>query len=187
MEPINVAATPVILTDAWIEAWKFATDAHHGQTVPGCERPYLCHIGAVVIELLAAHAAAPIDDIHLAVVCAALHDCIEDQGVSAATLCDKFGPAVAAGVQALSKNPSLAKHHAMADSLERIRKEPKAIWCVKMADRITNLAPPPAHWSPEKTAAYRNEARTILDALRDAHPVLAARLEQKIEHYPPSA
>jgi guanosine-3',5'-bis(diphosphate) 3'-pyrophosphohydrolase len=66
----------------------------------------------------------------------------------------------------------------MADSLDRIRKRPRAIWCVKMADRITNLAPPPGHWPHGKIVAYCDEARAILDALRNAHAVLAARLEQ---------
>lgn len=187
MEPINFSSSTDILTDTWVQAWKFATDAHQGQTVPGSERPYLCHIGTVVVELLAAHAVSPIEDINLAVVCAALHDCVEDQGVSTETLRDKFGAAVVAGVEALSKDPSLAKSPAMADSLERIRKQPRAVWCVKMADRITNLAPPPAHWSQDKIAAYRDEARTIFVALRDAHAVLAERLEQKILLYPATA
>lgn len=186
MEPLRSIAAPVICTDTWVDAWKFATDAHEGQLVPGGDRPYLCHIGNVVIELLAAHSASPIEDINLAVVCAALHDCVEDQDVSIEMLREKFGAAVAAGVAALSKDSSLSKQLAMADSLERIRQQPQAVWCVKMADRIANLAPPPAHWSSVKIAAYRAEACLILDALSDAHSVLAARLQQKILLYPTS-
>jgi guanosine-3',5'-bis(diphosphate) 3'-pyrophosphohydrolase len=82
MAPNKSSSSSASLTDTWVEAWKFATDAHHGQTVPGGERPYLCHLGTAVFELLAAHAFSPIEDINLAVVCAALHDRAEDQGVS---------------------------------------------------------------------------------------------------------
>jgi len=187
MEHITTGSASVMHTDSWVEAWKFATDAHQGQLVPGSDRPYLCHIGNVVIELLAAHAASPIEDVNLAVVCAALHDCVEDQGVSIDTLREKFGATVAAGVAALSKDASLEKRHAMADSLARIRQQSHAIWCVKMADRIANLAPPPGHWQSAKIETYREEGRMILDALREAHPVLAARLEQKILRYPARA
>jgi GTP diphosphokinase / guanosine-3',5'-bis(diphosphate) 3'-diphosphatase len=155
--------------------------------VPGCDLPYLYHVGAVVIELLAAHAKLPIDNINLAVMCSALHDCMEDQGVSADTLRLEFGPQVAAGVEALSKDATLPKDKAMADSLQRIRRQPKAVWCVKLADRIANLALPPAHWSSEKVAAYRAEAGLILDALGQAHAPLAATLEEKIRLYPPAS
>lgn len=104
MEHITTGSASVMHTDSWVEAWKFATDAHQGQLVPGSDRPYLCHIGNVVIELLAAHAASPIEDVNLAVVCAALHDCVEDQGVSIDTLREKFGATVAAGVARLIRS-----------------------------------------------------------------------------------
>lgn len=34
----------------------------------------------------------------------------------------------------------------MEDSLRHIRLRPKEIWAIKLADRITNLQPPPSHW-----------------------------------------
>lgn len=184
---VNIAAGLATQPDAWVKAWKFAATAHREQAVKGSDLPYLFHVGAVMMELLAAHNALPIEDIDLAVTCAALHDCVEDQGVSTDTLRQEFGPQVAAGVDALSKRATLPKHEAMLDSLDRIRQQPRAVWCVKLADRITNLAPPPAHWSPEKIAAYREEARVILAALGEAHRGLAMRLEQKIQLYPSGA
>jgi (p)ppGpp synthase/HD superfamily hydrolase len=54
---------------------------------------------------------------------------------------------------------------------------------VKLADRITNLQPPPSHWTPERITSYREEAVEILQTLKDASPHLAARLEEKIERY----
>lgn len=71
----------------------------------------------------------------------------------------------------------------MADSLARIRQQPLAVSMVKLADRITNLQPPPAHWDAAKIADYRAEAGTILEALDDADGWLAARLRGKIEGY----
>ena len=54
---------------------------------------------------------------------------------------------------------------------------------VKMADRITNLQPPPEDWSQDKKEAYRDEAREIHKALKDGCQCLSKRLEEKIGHY----
>lgn len=184
MHPNNSALDPHLYPDSWIDAWRFAANVHQGQKVPGSDLPYVYHLGAVVMELLAAHAESPINDINLAVVCGALHDTVEDHGIPTETLRQRFGAAVAAGVEALSKNRTLPKDKAMADSLERIRGQPAAVWCVKLADRIVNLAPPPSHWAAEKIAAYREEAGVILSTLGAAHAPLAARLSKKIALYP---
>lgn len=58
-------------------------------------------------------------------MCAALHDCAEDHGVSTGTLWQEFGPHVAAGVDALTKRTTVPKHNAMIDSLDRIRLQPR--------------------------------------------------------------
>lgn len=126
-----------------------------------------------------------LSDPDLVVQCAVLHDVIEDAGVTADSLEERFGASVAAGVQALTKDESLPTNQVqMLDSLERIRLQPKEIWMVKMADRIVNLQPPPSHWTSEKINAYREEAQLILDRLGDANQPLANRLRKKIERYP---
>jgi (p)ppGpp synthase/HD superfamily hydrolase len=71
----------------------------------------------------------------------------------------------------------------MADSLNRITKMPIEIWTVKLADRITNLQPPPVHWNNERKMDYREEARLILNELKEGNEFLARRLETKIEEY----
>jgi len=68
---------------------------------------------------------------------------------------DRFGKAVTDGVKALTKNESLPKDRQMSDSLHRIKLQPSEIWAVKLADRITNLQPPPAYWSREKIPNYK--------------------------------
>ncbi len=172
------------LAEDWLVAWHFAAQVHNAQRVPGTDLPYLKHLGMVAMEVFGAHAVAPVGDLGLAVRCAILHDTIEDQGVDHAELVERFGQAVADGVLALSKSPDLPKAEAMADSLRRIQAQPREVWCVKLADRISNLHTAPDHWPADKRAAYRAEAQTILDALGPAHAVLAKRLAAKIAAYP---
>ena len=71
----------------------------------------------------------------------------------------------------------------MADSLARIKERGREMACVKMADRIANLQPPPAHWDREKKECYLAEARTIHAELSFASKHLADRLWSKIEDY----
>jgi len=173
------------LQEAWLSAWTFAAVAHRGQTAPGRDLPYLVHLGAVSMEILVAHHQLAFARPRLAVQCALLHDVLEDTDVQEAAIVSTFGSEVANGVCALTKDASLAKRDAMIDSLRRIRDQPVEVWAVKLADRITNLAPPPPKWSTEKIATYREEAEMILTALRDAHAPLAARLARRIVDYPP--
>lgn len=176
----NSAAVPA---EGWLDAWHFAAEIHNSQKVPGTELPYLKHLGMVTMEIFNAHAGETVGDLALATQCAILHDSIEDQGITHAELTKRFGLAVADGVQALSKNDSLTKAEAMTDSLARIRAQPREVWCVKLADRISNLNGAPAHWTAEKRATYRAEAQKILDALGTAHRILADRLATKIANY----
>lgn len=170
--------------EKYLKAWNFAATAHKGQTMPGSDLPYITHIGGVAMEVMTAMAAEPVDDPDLAIQCALLHDVIEDTRVGYEEVRSEFGKAVADGVQALSKDERLpTKAERMKDSLERIVKEPREIWIVKLADRITNLQRPPSHWDKGKIIAYREEAILIHSKLRSAHRVLDVRLVGKIEQY----
>jgi (p)ppGpp synthase/HD superfamily hydrolase len=169
--------------DAYKRAIDFAARAHGDQRVPGSGHPYVVHLGKVAMEVMTACAADPSLDADLAISCALLHDTIEDAGVTRAQIEAELGAAVAEGVAALTKNASLEKSRQMSDSLARIRARPREVWAVKLADRITNLEPPPPHWSAEKRRAYREEARLILDQLRGASALLEQRIEEKIRDY----
>jgi len=126
---------------------------------------------------------APEFDGDLILQCALLHDVIEDTTFSYQDIADKFGERVAQGVLALSKDKKLPNEQQMADSLKRIRQQPKEIWMVKLADRIINLSPPPGYWSIEKRQQYREDAILIHEALHQASAALGKRLLEKIEHY----
>ncbi len=180
--------------EAFDEALFFAARAHAAelQTFPGTDLPYLCHVVLVAQEVMAALAVEDHEDGDLALRCALLHDTIEDTAVTHGELAAAFGGAVADGVDALSKREAASegaegaerKQRMMADSLRRIGGQPRAVWMVKLADRVSNLRAPPHYWSPDKRARYREEARQILDALGEASPYLAARLEARIASYP---
>jgi (p)ppGpp synthase/HD superfamily hydrolase len=170
-------------TDLYVAALRFAAAKHRDQRVPGTELPYVVHVASVAAEVIAALPAGTVAAPDLAVQCALLHDTIEDTGTSVEEIEVVFGGAVAAGVLALTKDPRVAKPDRMADSLRRIRDQPREVWMVKLADRITNLAPPPSGWTREKCAAYRDEAVAIADALGGANEQLGRRLRARIEAY----
>jgi (p)ppGpp synthase/HD superfamily hydrolase len=170
--------------DAYLAALCFAAEAHRGQTVPGSDGlPYLVHLASVAMEVMGALQHEAVKHPTRAVLCALLHDTIEDTAVTHAEVHAAFGPEVADGVLALSKDAALPKAARMEDSLARIRRLAPEIWMVKLADRITNLQEPPAHWTHEKRRRYWEEAGRIRDALGDASAYLRARIEAKMATY----
>lgn len=170
--------------ERYIAAYRFAAEAHRGQTMPGTDGlPYLVHIGMVAMEVMGALQHESCANPDLAVQCALLHDVLEDTDVTAEELAERFGARVADGARALSKDDSLAKDRRMADSLARIRALSKPVWMVKLADRITNLQAPPARWSRAKRRRYRDEAELILRELGPASAYLSARMRAKIDAY----
>jgi (p)ppGpp synthase/HD superfamily hydrolase len=171
------------LPDSFSKACRFAAEAHQGQTMQETDLPYLLHLSLVSQEVLVALAADKSYDANLAVQCAWLHDTLEDTAVTYEQLQQHFGTPVADGVLALSKDETLAKSEQMADSLSRIRQQPQEIWLIKLADRISNLQPPPSSWSAEKITRYQAETRLIYDALQEANALLAGRLLAKAEAY----
>lgn len=176
---------PLWNPDTYIKAWNFASRVHGDQRVPGNGAPYINHTGLVAMEVLAALPHANnLESPDLAIQCALLHDTIEDTPCSYDDILVEFGKPVADGVLALSKNTRISSKTAqMRDSLERIKEQPREVWIVKLADRITNLQPPPSHWSREKMTRYQQEARKILEQLGPASCYLARRLEKKIDDY----
>ncbi len=161
-------------------AWRFAAQKHQGQSYPGSTLPYLVHIGMVLLELLPALKERPGLDEDLAVCCAILHDTLEDTNTTPAELEAIFSPSTLAGVLALTKDGTRPKDAAMRDSLQRIRKQGREIWLVKLSDRIANLGSAPPHWDRGKCLAYAAEGEAILEALGSASAVLSARLAERI-------
>lgn len=164
---------------------KFAAHKHAeiNQTIPGTNLPYVVHLSNVAMEILVASEQSESFNIEFAVQVALLHDVLEDTDATFEELSEKFGKAVAEGVLALTKNAELPKYERMANSLEKIKQQPKEVWAVKLADRITNLQKPPHFWTPEKIEKYRQEATMILNKLCGGNTYLEHRLKRKIENY----
>jgi guanosine-3',5'-bis(diphosphate) 3'-pyrophosphohydrolase len=171
--------------DIYQKAILFATAKHHntGQTVPGTNLPYLVHLSNVAMEIIFAAQHSNNFDTGFAVQLALLHDTLEDTDTTYEELSQEFSHRVADGVLALSKNKSIAKEDRLTDSIERILLRPKEVWSVKLADRITNLQPPPSHWTPSKISQYHREAQTILEKLKSGNQYLEDRLAIKINEY----
>lgn len=169
--------------EAYIKAYRFAAERHKGQLVPGTEWSYLAHLSMVSMEIMAALNHEADMDGNLAVQAAILHDTIEDTDATYEELKSEFGQHVADGVLALTKDKKIEKQHQMSDSLRRIKRQPREIWMVKLADRITNLQPPPSYWSTEKKKKYLDQAKLILDELRSGSYFLSNRLNEKIQAY----
>jgi (p)ppGpp synthase/HD superfamily hydrolase len=170
--------------ERYLAAYHFAARAHGIQRYPGTEISYIMHLSFVSMEVIAALERESGYDGDLAVQCALLHDTLEDTKTTFEALAENFGEAVANGVDALTKTDGLPKPEAMRDSLRRIQELSREVWLVKLADRVTNLQPPPPDWDEEKIDRYRVQAREILASLGEASPYLAARLASKIAAYP---
>jgi (p)ppGpp synthase/HD superfamily hydrolase len=178
--------------EKYFKALKFAAEAHNDQLMPGTNLPYVVHVGLVAMEILAALAEEPVEKPNLAVQCALLHDCLEDTYIIYDEIVSQFGSYVADGVLALSKDGAIGISEdeyerdllQLEDSLHRIKHQPREIWMVKLADRITNLQPPPKGWNDEKIARYKKGAELIYKELASASEYLGQRLGSKIDKYP---
>jgi guanosine-3',5'-bis(diphosphate) 3'-pyrophosphohydrolase len=181
----HTASRAPFCQQTWKRALAIAARAHGNQKTPH-GYPYVLHLTSVAMEVMAAIVPDGMgeDEANLALQCALLHDVLEDTPWSTADLKrEGLAEPVIAGVRALTKDSALPKSEQMADSLRRLCEQPAAVQRVKLADRITNLDPPPGHWTAEKIRAYADEAALILQTLQSASPSLARRLEARLADY----
>jgi guanosine-3',5'-bis(diphosphate) 3'-pyrophosphohydrolase len=158
-------------------------DSRHGEQKMLDGRSYLVHLSNVAMEIIFAAGQTENFNLQLALPVALLHDILEDTETREEELLATFGLPVTRAVRALTKDFALPKAQQMGDSLRRIQIESKEVAAVKLADRITNLQPPPAQWSKTKIMEYREEALVIHTVLKDANVYLAKRLMGEIEKY----
>ena len=167
------------------KAIKFAAAKHatQNQTVPGTNLPYVVHLSNVAMEILIASFHTENFNPDFAVQVALLHDTLEETSTTFGELETEFGVDIAKAVLALSKNTELSGEEQMLDCKRKIKLLQPEVWAVKLADRITNLQPPPLHWNNERKIRYRDDAALILSELKDGNEYLAKRLEGKIKEY----
>lgn len=174
-------------TRVYKESLAFALKAHGDQKTPS-DLPYSFHICSVALEIINSLSQHRIsyEEANVAIACALLHDVLEDTetslGINSIDIPNV--EIVLQGVWALTKKEDLpTKAEQMQDSLKRLQEMPKCVQMVKLADRITNLAPAPIFWNRAKREAYVNEAKLILEALKGSNPYLEKKLLKKIENY----
>lgn len=167
------------------KAISFAGEAHKDQKIPGSHMSYMVHLSNVAMEIILASEHSPNRysegfDRQFAVQVALLHDVLEDTSTTFDEIKNEFGANIAKAVLALSKNETLPLSAQIPDSLARIKLEPKEVWAVKLADRISNLQKPPQHWDTNKIIDYKKTAGIILLQLKGGNEYLENRLRQKI-------
>lgn len=167
------------------KAIKFAAKKHadKNQVIPGTNLPYVVHLSNVAMEIIFASQETKEFNTAFAIQVALLHDILEDTETSFEEIVSEFDKEIAQAVLALTKNAAVSKEIRMTDSLTRIRKLPKEVWAVKLADRITNLQVPPENWSVEKIQEYQKQALQILDSLKGGNIYLEKRLSERIQNY----
>ena len=174
-------------TAVYKNALAFALKAHGEQKTPD-GLPYSFHIASVALEVISSLSMHRIshDEANVAIACALLHDVEEDTDTRFRTnsLDIPDIKIVLQGIWALTKDKILpTKEEQMQESLNRLHAQPRCVQMVKLADRITNLAPAPDYWNEEKRRNYVQEAQDILDALRGCNPYLEERLQYRIDNY----
>lgn len=180
--------------EKYFKALKFAAEAHKNQIIPGIDLPYAVHASHVAMEIIAALAKETVEKPNLAVQCALIHNCFEDTYIVYDDILNQFGSYVADGLLALSIDGDVGITEdgpqrdflQLEDSLRRIKRQPREIWMVKMADSITSLQPPPGHWNDEKIEQNKLGAELIHRELASASEYLGNRLRLKIDTYPKS-
>lgn len=163
------------------KAVAFARKAHEGQYRKGARRvPYVTHpLGVMAILRREGGVTDPV-----VLAAAALHDTVEDCGVTHEELTAEFGAEVAGVVIEVTNLPGekgpLAKkaEEARAPTLSYRAK------LVRLADKTYNvreLASNPPPWSPETKVAYVESAKRLVAAMGRVHEEMEANFAKAAE------
>jgi len=162
-------------------ALDFASRAHTDQRRKGTrEEPYVNHLTDVAWML--AQATAGKDAALIAA--GLLHDTIEDQGVTHATLADTFGNDVADLVAEVTDDKSLAKAERKRLQIEHApHKSPRARM-LKIADKTSNLRAilhsPPTDWSRDRKHEYFTWADSVVAGCRGVNTWLETQFDDAL-------
>jgi guanosine-3',5'-bis(diphosphate) 3'-pyrophosphohydrolase len=167
-----------------LDAAQYAAEKHAGQKRKGqAAEPYVNHL-IEVAHLVST--VAPEQDTNL-VISALLHDVIEDAGVSALELVERFGLDVADLVVELTDDKSLPKAERKRLQIEHAPNMSVRAQTIKLADKISNLrailASPPADWDYERKRQYFEWGKRVVDALSQPNPVLKAEFEKTYQRF----
>jgi len=170
--------------DAILSAACYAAEKHAHQKRKGAAgEPYLNHL-VEVAHLVSTALSEP--DANL-VVAALLHDVIEDAGVTATELIERFGEDVAALVLEVTDDKSLPKQERKLLQIENAPKKSVRAQTIKLADKISNLrsilSSPPTNWSLEDEREYFAWAKLVVDGLTAPNPALMTEFENTVKRF----
>jgi (p)ppGpp synthase/HD superfamily hydrolase len=177
-------STPELAVRRILAAARFAAEKHAGQKRKGlAAEPYVNHL-IEVAELIAA-ASNPFDE--NLVIAGLLHDTIEDTGVSADELAQRFGNDVAALVVEATDDKSLPKETRKALQVQTAPLKSPRAQTLKLADKISNLrailASPPADWSGERKRQYFEWARQVVSGFTSPNLSLKTEFDRTYEEF----
>jgi (p)ppGpp synthase/HD superfamily hydrolase len=117
------------------------------------------------------------------VICAALlHDAIEGQGISAATIAGLFGPEVAAMVCEVTDDKSLPKTERKAIQIAIAPNLSAGAMLIRLADKISNVrsvaSSPPTDWPKQRRLDYIAFCHNVVAGLRGADTALEDMFDQ---------
>jgi guanosine-3',5'-bis(diphosphate) 3'-pyrophosphohydrolase len=160
-------------------AASFAAEKHAREKRKGhAAEPYINHL-IEVAELIAG--SSPTLDVNL-IMAGFLHDTIEDTGVTAAELEQRFGKDVTALVLEATDDKSLPSKVRKALQVKDAPTRSPRAQTLKLADKISNLrsllTSPPAEWSVERKREYFEWARQVVSGFTQPNAVLKTEFEK---------
>ena len=160
------------------QAADYAARQHIAQRRKG-ERaePYVNHLTEVAAMLAeATDGADPV-----LVMGGLLHDTLEDTDTTYEDLVERFGPEVAALVQEVTDDKSLAKDVRKRLQIEKTPSKSRRAKLLKIADKTSNLrglvGSPPAGWTDERLRDYVVWAAEVVRSCRGLNAKLEARFD----------
>lgn len=183
-ENVEETDTPAGTVRRILAAARFAAEKHAFQKRKGLAgEPYINHL-IEVAELVAG--AADTLDANL-VIAGLLHDTIEDTGVSATELAQRFGDDVAGLVVEATDDKSLPKEKRKALQVQTAPLKSPRAQTLKLADKISNLrsilASPPADWNEDRKRQYFEWARKVVSDFTAPNMLLRAEFDRTYEEF----
>jgi guanosine-3',5'-bis(diphosphate) 3'-pyrophosphohydrolase len=168
-----------------VKTLAFATQKHRHQRRKDIEAsPYINHPITLVDILVNEGEVTDLDTL----IAALLHDTIEDTDTTVEEIEVEFGPLIAELVMEVTDDGSLPQHERKALQVKHAPNLTYKAKLVKLADKIANLRDidrcHPAGWTLERSQAYFDWAKDVIDGLRGTHGDLEAIFDEIYEKRP---
>ncbi|PUB85913.1 MAG: phosphohydrolase [gamma proteobacterium symbiont of Ctena orbiculata] len=168
-----------------IKTLAFATQKHRHQRRKDIEAsPYINH-PITLVDILVNEGNITDPD---TLIAALLHDTIEDTDATVEEIETEFGKAIADIVMEVTDDETLSKLERKALQIKHAPALSYKAKLVKLADKIANLRDidrsPPAGWTLQRSQAYFDWAKEVIDGLRGTHETLEAIFDRAYEKRP---